>query len=97
MALAGEDDSPNVTTPKEGIEYANKRIKKLEKMSEEAQKNGDLASASRCEGHIVKWSSILQFYIRQDYQMSGGGGDASKGISESISKRNAKKQRFNSS
>lgn len=93
MAVVGEPVLPNVTNPKEGIEYANNRIKLLEEMSKAAREKGDLATSSRCEGHIVKWAQILQFFIRQDWQMGGSSTDASKGISR-YSERQRRKKRF---
>ena len=93
-----------IQTPKEGIAYANDRIKGLELIVKEARKQVEnsttareaiiaLGTASRCEGHIVKWMEILQNYIRMDYQTGGLQTDASRGISK-YSERQRRKQRF---
>ena len=76
MSVPGDID-----TPAKAIEFCNKKIRRLEEMSETARLGGDIVTASRCEGHIVKWADILQHYIRQNWQESGGPLDVSKALS----------------
>ncbi len=71
-----------INDPKKAIEFINRKIARLSEMSETAKLNDDIATASRCEGHIVKYMDILQHFIRQDWQQSGGPEDASKAISQ---------------
>ena len=76
----------DIDTPEKAIEFINKKIRRLEEMSETARLRDDLATASRCEGHIVKWADILQHFIRQNWQQSGGPVDVSKELSKTNKK-----------
>jgi hypothetical protein len=72
------------------IEQAKKQVENSETSREAIIA---LGTASRAEGHLVKWMEILQNYIRMDYQTGGLQTDASKGVSH-YSERQRRKQRF---
>lgn len=85
-------DITKITNPDEGIEYCNQKIRLLEEMTKEARAQGDVATASRCQGHIVKLLQILQYFIHQNYQQ----GNTKQDISTELSRRGRPpKKRFN--
>lgn len=83
----------DIDTPEKAIAYLNARIRKLEEIGETAKMDAEkpdltarerqmaLATASRCQGHIIKLMDILQHYMRQDWQQGGGPEDISKALS----------------
>lgn len=81
MAQDGDVDDPI-----KGVAYVNKHMRRCEEGAEKAITEGDLVTQAKFEGHLVKWTELLTYYLRQVHQQGKGTEDISK---------SAKKKRFN--
>ena len=79
----------DIDTPLKGVSYCNKHMRKCEEGAEKAMLAGDLQIQAKFEGHLVKWTELLQYYLRQAYQQ----GDTK----EELAKKVAEKKRYNAS
>lgn len=79
--------SEEIDSPLKGVSFCNKWMRRCEEGWEKAKEEGDLLTQAKFAGHLVKWTELLQYYLRQAFQQ----GDTKKDLAEHI----RKPKRFN--